>query len=185
MTRLAAIDHVKVIRVHTRVPVVAPERVTPALVRALRTGKATFMVLHANHPRELDRRSARRLRARDRRRHSDAVAVGAAARRQRRRGNARRLDARVGRMPDQALLPAPCRSRARHGAFAHDNRGRPGFDARAARPLFRPMPAALCARHSRRPRQIADRAQLSERRSEVRSPISKARGTFIRRALRD
>src|SRR3984885_9082600 len=53
MARLAAIDHVKVIRVHTRVPSVAPERVTPALVKALRTGKATFVVLHANHAREL------------------------------------------------------------------------------------------------------------------------------------
>src|SRR6201987_897119 len=53
MTRLAAIDHVKVIRLHTRIPVVAPERVTPVLLRALRTGKATYMVLHANHPREL------------------------------------------------------------------------------------------------------------------------------------
>jgi lysine 2,3-aminomutase len=53
MTRLAAIDHVKVIRVHTRMPTVAPERITPALVKALRTGKATFVVLHANHAREL------------------------------------------------------------------------------------------------------------------------------------
>jgi len=51
--RVAAIAHVKVIRVHTRVPVAAPERVTAALVRALRTSKATFVVLHANHPREL------------------------------------------------------------------------------------------------------------------------------------
>jgi lysine 2,3-aminomutase len=42
-----------VIRLHTRVPVAAPERITPALVRALRTQKATFVVLHANHPREL------------------------------------------------------------------------------------------------------------------------------------
>jgi lysine 2,3-aminomutase len=51
---LAAIDHVKVIRVHTRVPVVAPARVTAALVRALRApGKATYVVLHANHAREL------------------------------------------------------------------------------------------------------------------------------------
>src|SRR5580700_4214435 len=48
--RLAAISHVKVIRVHTRVPVAAPERVTAGLVRALRTDKATFVVLHANHP---------------------------------------------------------------------------------------------------------------------------------------
>jgi lysine 2,3-aminomutase len=53
VTRLATIAHVKVIRVHTRVPVAAPERVTTALVRALRTSKATFVVLHANHPREL------------------------------------------------------------------------------------------------------------------------------------
>ena len=52
-TRLAAIDHVKVIRLHTRIPVVAPERVTPALLRALRSGKATYMILHANHLREL------------------------------------------------------------------------------------------------------------------------------------
>jgi lysine 2,3-aminomutase len=53
MTRLTAIDHVKVVRLHTRIPVVAPEHVTPGLLRALRTGKATYMVLHANHPREL------------------------------------------------------------------------------------------------------------------------------------
>jgi lysine 2,3-aminomutase len=51
---LAAIDHVKIIRVHTRVPAVAPERVTRDLVRALRApGKATYVVLHANHAREL------------------------------------------------------------------------------------------------------------------------------------
>src|ERR1700730_7928398 len=53
VARLATIAHVKVIRVHTRVPVAAPERVTAAGVRALRTAKATFVVLHANHPREL------------------------------------------------------------------------------------------------------------------------------------
>jgi len=54
VTRLAAIAHVKVIRVHTRVPAAAPERISAALVRALRVpGKATFVVLHVNHPREL------------------------------------------------------------------------------------------------------------------------------------
>ena len=51
--RLAAIEHVKVIRFHTRVPVVDPGRVGPALVRALRApGKATYVAIHANHPRE-------------------------------------------------------------------------------------------------------------------------------------
>ena len=53
MARLAAIDHVKVIRVHTRMPIAAPERVSDTLIRALRPGKATFVVLHANHAREL------------------------------------------------------------------------------------------------------------------------------------
>jgi lysine 2,3-aminomutase len=53
-TRLAAIPHVKVIRWHTRVPVVDPLRVTPDLVDALRVeGATTYVVLHTNHPREL------------------------------------------------------------------------------------------------------------------------------------
>jgi lysine 2,3-aminomutase len=55
MNALAAIAHVKVIRVHTRLPVAAPQRVSAALVRALRSDKATFVVLHANHPRELSK----------------------------------------------------------------------------------------------------------------------------------
>jgi lysine 2,3-aminomutase len=54
MKRLSAVAHVKVIRVHTRMPVVDPDRITQALLRALEAGeKATYVVLHANHPREL------------------------------------------------------------------------------------------------------------------------------------
>jgi lysine 2,3-aminomutase len=54
VTRLAAIEHVKVIRIHTRIPAADPARVTPELVKALKApGKATYVVLHANHPREL------------------------------------------------------------------------------------------------------------------------------------
>ena len=54
MQRLATIQHVKIIRLHTRVPGVAPERITPALVAALRVkGAATYVALHANHAREL------------------------------------------------------------------------------------------------------------------------------------
>lgn len=53
VSELAAIDHVKVIRLHTRLPIAAPDRITPVLARALRCDKATFVVLHANHPREL------------------------------------------------------------------------------------------------------------------------------------
>jgi len=56
--KLAAIPHIKVIRVHTRVPVVAPERITASLTRALRArGKATFVVLHVNHAREMTKKA--------------------------------------------------------------------------------------------------------------------------------
>jgi lysine 2,3-aminomutase len=52
--KLAMVAHVKIIRVHTRVPVVAPECVTDDLVRALKVaGKATYVVLHVNHACEL------------------------------------------------------------------------------------------------------------------------------------
>lgn len=51
--RLTAIDHVKVIRWHTRVPLVEPDRVTTELVEALKAnGKAVWISLHTNHPRE-------------------------------------------------------------------------------------------------------------------------------------
>jgi lysine 2,3-aminomutase len=54
MGALALVNHVKVVRIHTRVPIAAPALITPALVRALKAfGKATYVVLHANHPREL------------------------------------------------------------------------------------------------------------------------------------
>jgi len=46
---LEAIDHVRVVRIHSRVPVVDPLRVTPALVGALRRPKPTYIVIHANH----------------------------------------------------------------------------------------------------------------------------------------
>ncbi|HZZ63710.1 MAG TPA: lysine-2,3-aminomutase-like protein [Roseiarcus sp.] len=51
---IAAIDHVKILRWHTRLPVAAPERVTAALARALHTdGRTVAVAVHANHPREL------------------------------------------------------------------------------------------------------------------------------------
>jgi lysine 2,3-aminomutase len=54
MERLARVPHVKVVRFHTRVPVVEPEHVDADLIDALRaSGKATYVALHANHPREL------------------------------------------------------------------------------------------------------------------------------------
>jgi lysine 2,3-aminomutase len=50
---IGSIPHVAVIRFHTRVPIVDPRRVRPALVKALSAEKAVYVVVHANHPREL------------------------------------------------------------------------------------------------------------------------------------
>jgi lysine 2,3-aminomutase len=54
MADLAAIDHVKIIRIHTRVPVADPRRVSAEMVAALKVAGATcWVALHANHAREL------------------------------------------------------------------------------------------------------------------------------------
>ena len=51
--RLGSIPHIKVTRWHTRVPMVDPGRVTAEYARALRVpGKASYIAIHANHPRE-------------------------------------------------------------------------------------------------------------------------------------
>jgi lysine 2,3-aminomutase len=54
MTDLARIDHVSIIRIHTRVPVADPSRISDDMVSALKVAGATVWVaLHANHAREL------------------------------------------------------------------------------------------------------------------------------------
>jgi lysine 2,3-aminomutase len=56
MKELNEIDHVKVVRIHTRIPVADPARVTRDLVRAIKLkGKPTYVSIHVNHPRELTR----------------------------------------------------------------------------------------------------------------------------------
>ncbi len=50
---LNTIEHVKVIRIHTRLPVFDPQRITKALVEALQSPKAVYVALHVNHPTEL------------------------------------------------------------------------------------------------------------------------------------
>jgi len=50
---LDAIPHLGVIRFHSRMPIVSPRAITPALVKALAAKKAVYVVVHANHPKEL------------------------------------------------------------------------------------------------------------------------------------
>ena len=55
MQELSAIAHVKIIRIHTRLPIVIPQRVTSSLLEALTTTRLnTVMVLHSNHAQEID-----------------------------------------------------------------------------------------------------------------------------------
>ena len=57
---LDGIAHVRRLRIHTRQPVVLPERVDDGLIALLaRTRLRTAMVLHANHANELDEQVAR------------------------------------------------------------------------------------------------------------------------------
>ncbi len=52
---IAAIDHVRRVRIHTRLPVVIPKRVTNALIDALHSlPQQVVIVLHFNHAAELD-----------------------------------------------------------------------------------------------------------------------------------
>jgi lysine 2,3-aminomutase len=56
MADLAGIDHVKIIRLHTRVPVADPARISEEMVAALKVeGATTWVAVHANHARELTR----------------------------------------------------------------------------------------------------------------------------------
>lgn len=53
--RLSAIPHLRSLRIHTRLPIVLPQRVDDALLGWLRASRLPVtMVVHANHPHEID-----------------------------------------------------------------------------------------------------------------------------------
>jgi EF-P beta-lysylation protein EpmB len=54
-SRLSEIAHIRRLRLHTRLPIVVPQRVTEELLTVLRgTRLAPLVVVHANHPAEID-----------------------------------------------------------------------------------------------------------------------------------
>ncbi len=60
---LDAIRHVRRLRVHTRMPVVLPERVTPGLIELFLSRRmTTIVVVHVNHPSEIAEDSGNALR---------------------------------------------------------------------------------------------------------------------------
>ena len=57
--KIAAIPHVKTLRIHTRLPLVLPARITPELTKVLSNHRLkTVMVIHCNHANEIDTHTA-------------------------------------------------------------------------------------------------------------------------------
>ena len=61
--RLAALPHIHTLRIHSRVPVVEPGRITAAMVAALTWEKPLYLCVHANHAQEFGPEAAAPLRA--------------------------------------------------------------------------------------------------------------------------
>jgi lysine 2,3-aminomutase len=53
LTKLAAIEHVRVLRIHSRVPIVDPESIDEALTSALKQPIPVYLAIHVNHPDEI------------------------------------------------------------------------------------------------------------------------------------
>ncbi|PLX93429.1 MAG: lysine 2,3-aminomutase [Desulfuromonas sp.] len=53
LSELSAIEHVEIIRIGTRMPVVLPYRITPELVTMLKRHQPVWVNTHFNHPREV------------------------------------------------------------------------------------------------------------------------------------
>lgn len=63
LAKLADIAHLRRLRIHSRLPIVLPERIDQGLMRVLQASRLQpVMVLHANHPREFDAGVERALR---------------------------------------------------------------------------------------------------------------------------
>lgn len=58
LSDLRSIEHVEIIRLGTRFPVVAPMRITESLVQALKPFQPIFIMTHFNHPREITQQAA-------------------------------------------------------------------------------------------------------------------------------
>lgn len=58
---LRSIEHLEIIRIGTRMPVVCPMRITENLVQVLKKANPLYLMTHFNHPRELTAEAARAL----------------------------------------------------------------------------------------------------------------------------
>jgi lysine 2,3-aminomutase len=53
LKKLRAIPHIRLLRIHTRIPVTLPKRITKKLAATLRRAAPLWVVIHINHPKEI------------------------------------------------------------------------------------------------------------------------------------
>ncbi len=58
LSDVRAIDHVEIIRIHTRMPVVAPMRITDDVAAIIKRHKPVYLITHFNHPKEITAEAA-------------------------------------------------------------------------------------------------------------------------------
>jgi lysine 2,3-aminomutase len=58
----SAMPHIKTVRIHSRVPVADPDRLTAGLAAAMETDRSLWLVVHANHAREFTPAAGQALR---------------------------------------------------------------------------------------------------------------------------
>ena len=63
LRRIREIDHIEIIRLASRLPVVCPMRLTPSLLQIIRKFHPVFLLTHFNHPAELRAEAAAALQA--------------------------------------------------------------------------------------------------------------------------
>lgn len=62
LTRLAAMPHIEILRIHSRVPVADPGRISPEMLAALTLDRPLYLCVHANHAAEFTDAAAQALR---------------------------------------------------------------------------------------------------------------------------
>ena len=116
--QLAEIPHLRRLRIHTRLPVMIPQRVTDELIAWLRGSRLSpIMVVHVNHPAEIDADVAAAFGRLVDAGIPRAEPVGAAAGRQRSGRRAGRTVRAAGRSAGDAVLSASIGRRGRGGPF--------------------------------------------------------------------
>ena len=58
LKEITSIEHVEIVRIGTKVPMVMPQRITPKLIKILKRYKPIYMSLHATHPDEITKESS-------------------------------------------------------------------------------------------------------------------------------